>query len=444
MGATAVDVSRSGGTTEYEQHPWRARVLAEVHARPFVSIETPRRLLHFAFMTDGETSTADRRALGEFCSSLGSQGPSQSSRYHRVSFSGTELRWESHSEFTTYTWQFPADQEVPRTGPFRPAADTLAGVMRLLPQPGPLLVAVDLHLIPAGQLPEGPAHFFGAVQVAAAEAEGGAAVIATDFQPDAFGFIRVLVLDHGMTSAQAGALVQRLLEIETYRTLALLGLPEAQELGPSIRKIETELPRLMNEMQENEGFDANHHLLNRLTALAAELEAGAAGSLFRFGATRAYDELIRLRLEAAGEKPIPGLASWSAFLSRRFAPAIRTCTSTEERQANLSRKLTRAAQLLRTRVDIELESQNRDLLRAMNERARIQLRLQQTVEGLSVAAITYYLASLAHLVLEGIHEAGAPVDPAVGTALIVPFALVAVAATVRRIRRHHIDAVEVR
>lgn len=416
-------------------HPLRARVLAEVHARPFAPMATPRRVLHYGFLTDGDAAAADRAALEAFCTQRGVAAPAPGARHHRVAFSGATLRWESHGEFTTYTWEL-ADEGGGE--PFRPPPDALAGVMRLVPQPGPLLAAIDLHLV-AESAATGPERLFGAVGLAAAEAEGGAALIATDFQPDPHGFVRILVADRSLTAAQAGALVQRLLEIETYRVLALLGLPQAQELGPSVRRIETELPRLMQEMQRSEGFEANHRLLDRLTALAAELEAGAAGSLFRFGATRAYDELIRLRLDAIGERPIAGLASWSGFLSRRFAPAMRTCTATEERQASLSRKLARAAQLLRTRVDVDLESQNRDLLRAMNERARLQLRLQQTVEGLSVAAITYYVASLAHLVLEGAHKAGAPVDPTIGTALVVPFALAGVALVVRRIRRRHFD-----
>jgi len=140
--------------------------------------------------------------------------------------------------------------------------------------------------------------------------------------------VRVLVVDRGLTPAQAGALAQRVLEVETDRTLALLGVPEAQRLGPVLRRIETELPLLMGGMQANHGLETNQGLLDRLTALAAELETGAAESLFRFGATRAYHELVQLRLEAVGERPTSGFASWSACLARRLAPAIRTCAST--------------------------------------------------------------------------------------------------------------------
>jgi uncharacterized membrane-anchored protein len=426
-----------GAPRELEAHPLRARVLGEVHARPFDSMETPRRLLHFAFMTDHAANAADRKALAAFCASRGLPQPTPGGNHHRVSFSGTHLRWEPHGEFTTYTWEFADDAQS--ASAFQPPPDRLAGVMALVPQPGPLLVAADLHLLP--QPPDGDeaTRIFGATNLAAAEVENGLALAATDFKPDPHGFVRILVLDRGLSGAQAGALTQRLLEVETYRTLALLGLPEAQRLAPSVRNIEAELPRLIESMARNEGLEANNALLDKLTGLATELEGGAAASLFRFGATRAYDELVRLRLEAVQERPVPGLPSFSAFLARRMAPAIRTCATLEERQANLSRKLTRAAQLLRTHVDIELERQNRDLLQAMNERARIQLRLQQTVEGLSVAAISYYLVGLGSYVLKGLDRAGLPIHPDVALALLVPAALLMVAWIVRRIRKGHIE-----
>ncbi|MFE1600890.1 DUF3422 family protein [Methylobacterium sp. ID0610] len=419
------------------EHDLRARVLAEVHARPFMPVKTPRRFLHYAFLTDGEAAAADRVALDAYCGSLGLPGPPPGTKQHRVVFSGAILRWESHSEFTTYTWEYADPQGLA----FQPQPDALSGAMEGLVQPGPLLVAVDLHLLAAGEgdLPPEISATFSPASLAVAQAEGGAAIVATDFQPDPHGYVRIVVADRGMTRVAAGALVQRVLEIETYRTLALLGLPEAQALAPAIRRIETALPDLMEEMRGSEGFDANHHLLDRLVALAAELEAGAARSLFRFGATRAYDELIRLRLDAIREQAIPGQTSWSVFLARRFNPAIRTCMATGERQDTLSRKLSRTAQMLRTRVDVELERQNHAQLQAMNDRVRLQLRLQQTVEGLSVAAISYYVASLMHHVLEGVHAAGAHVDPTMGTAVAIPLIVLGVAWTVRRIRRRHAE-----
>jgi len=425
-------------TTGFEVHPMRGRVLAEVHARPFLPIERPERILHFAFMTDHEEAEKARDALAAFCIERAVLAPPPGAKHHRIELSPAVLRWEHHGEFMTYTWEFPQDYpKAARAGDaepaaFRPGADELISVMRNLPQPGPLLVEIDLQFMPEAQVGESWPKLFGPGQLVASEVLDGAAIIATDFLPDAFGFIRMLVLDRRLTSVEAGALVQRLLEVETYRTLALLGLPRAQELGPEIRRIETELPRLVRQMRDKQGFEASRELLDRLTALAAELEAGAAKSLYRFGATRAYHELMSLRLDALGEQALPNLPTFAAFLARRLTPAIRTCASTEARQDNLSSKLARAAQLLRTRVNVELESQNRDLLSKMGERVDLQVKMQQAVKWISFAASTYYIAAILHLLFEGIHQKVAAFDPLLATAIAIPLTVIVVAWVLRR------------
>ncbi|WP_026606431.1 DUF3422 family protein [Methylocapsa acidiphila] len=418
--------TREPEASGFTEHPLRDRVLAEVHARPFVPIEGPKRILHFAFMTDHEEAADARAALTDFCLARACPPPPANAKQHRIELQAAILRWEVHAEFVTYTWEFPQAAEAPRFGkgktlPIQPSADELASQMRLLPQPGPLLVAVDLRLLPAAVVGETWRTLFVPGQLAASDVLDGAAMVATDFQPDALGFVRLLVLDRKLTPNDAGSLVQRLLEVETYRTLALLGLPKALELGPEIRRIEIELPRLVQLMREAKGLEASRILLDRLTALAAELEEGAAQSLYRFGATRAYHELMTLRLASIRESSIANLPTLASFLARRLTPAIRTCSATEARQEDLSRKLARAAQLLRTRVDIELESQNRDLLRNMGERVHLQLKLQQAVKWVSIAAITYYLLSILHLIFEGVHREMETLDPVVATAGAVPF-----------------------
>ena len=413
-------------------HPLRAAVLGEVHARPFTPVETPRRILHFAFDTNGEAAKADRAAFADFCARRGLEPLKPGAKHHRVNFSGTTLRWEQHSEFTTYTWELPSTADAP----FHPAAAALAAPMAGLPQPGPLLVALDLHLMADGKL--ALEQLFDRASLAVAENADGNALFASDFQADPSGFVRILVLDRGLGTERAGALVQRIVELETYRTLALLGLPEAQRLSPSIQHIEKRLAEVTEEMRRTEKLVDNHRLLDELTELAAELEAGAAASAFRFGASRAYHEIVQLRLATIGERKVEGLPTWSSFLARRMSPAMRTCANTEERQASLSQKLARAANLLRTRVDVELERQNRDLLKSMNERTRLQLRLQTTVEGLSVAAVSYYVVGLFGYLLKGVHDEGVPVDVSLATALFVPVAVLVIWFVVRRIRRRHI------
>ena len=420
-------------------HPLRAAVLGEVHARPFTPIETPRRVLHFAFETTVERGEADRAALTAFCDSRALSVPRPSDKHHRVVFGKTALRWEQHAEFTTYTWELPGEGGTP----FHPPAATLAVPMSLLPQPGPVLVAVDLHLLDDRGRTLAPERLLDRASLAAAENSDGTALYATDFQSDPAGFVRILIADRGLEPERAGALTQRVLEIETYRTLALLGLPEAQRLAPSVRRIETRLAEVTAATRATEGLEDNQRLLDELTALAAELEAGAAASQFRFGASRAYDEIVQQRLETIGERKAGGLPTWTSFLARRMAPALRTCAALEERQANLAEKLARAANLLRTRVDVELEQQNRDVLRAMNERTRLQLMLQATVEGLSVAAISYYVVGLFGYLVKGLHDTHAlPVDPTLTTGAFVPVAVILVWWVVRRIRNRHIKGVE--
>jgi uncharacterized membrane-anchored protein len=417
-------------------HPLRGVVLGEVHARPFTPIETPRRVLHFAFETTTERGEADRAALVAFCLERSLPAPDTGSKHHRVTFGTTALRWEQHSEFTTYTWELPS--ETGGIMPFHPRAPALAQPMRLVAQPGPLLVAVDLHLVGDGAV--NVERLFDPASLAVAETGDGAALFATDFQADPAGFVRVLIVDRGLNAARAGALVQRVLEIETYRTLALLGLPEAQRLSPTVRRVEMRLAEVTDEMKRPEAFATNHTLLDELTDLAAELEADATATAFRFGASRAYDEIVHLRLQTIGERPAAGFTTWSAFLARRMAPAMRTCSTMEQRLADLSTKLARAADLLRTRVDVELQQQNRDLLRSMNRRTQLQLRLQATVEGLSVAAISYYVVGLFGHLTKGMNGAGIAVDTEVATAVFVPVAVLSIWWVVRRVRRRHIDA----
>ena len=429
------DVGIEGGT-RLTAHALRAAVLGEVHARPFTPVETPRRILHFAFDTGGAVARRDRTALADFCTQRGLDPLKDGAKQHRVRLGGAVLRWEQHSEFTTYTWELPSDGG----SAFYPAATSLAAPMAELPQPGPLLVALDLHVLPySEELKGGLNRLFDASSLAAAENAEGDALFATDFQMDPSGFVRILLLDRGLGSERAGALVQRIVELETYRTFALLGLPEAQRLSPSINRIEAKLAEMAEEMRRTEGLADNHRLLGELTGLAAELEAGAAASLFRFGASRAYNDIVQVRLATIGERKVGTLPTWSSFLARRMAPALRTCATIEERQANLSEKLARAANLLRTRVDVELEQQNRDLLKSMNARTRLQLRLQTTVEGLSVAAVSYYVVGLFGYLAKGAQDEGVPVNIPVATAAFVPIAVIVIWLLVRRIRRKHIS-----
>ncbi|MBH5372789.1 DUF3422 family protein [Bradyrhizobium glycinis] len=418
-------------------HPQRDAVLGEVHARPFTRLVSPFSVIHLAFLAQGEAATSDRCRFIDFCLERNLPPPEQSAKLHQIVIGSATLRWEQHSEFTTFTWIW-SNTNGSAADRFDKVDGTVRSLIHALRQTGQLLVAIRLEVEQDASPTRRAEQVFDKNSLAMVATKSGAGVAASDFRVDEKGFTKILVCDLGLTPHDLGALVQRLLEIETYRPLALLGLSAALELAPSVDRIDRRLVEALEKMQSGEGLQFNNHLLAELTALAASFEKGATGSLFRFGASRAYNELVQSRLSIIEGNDVSGYPTWSSFLARRMAPAMRTCATVEDRQAALSVKLARAADLLRTRVDVEIERQHRDLLQAINERARQQLRLQCTVEGLSVGAIGYYVVSLFSYLAKGAHDVGLRVEPSFLTAAFVPIAVGVIWLVSYNVRKRHL------
>ena len=423
MGATTESTSMT--VLGFPAHHARAAAIGEVHSRPHPLLSSPRLLIQFAFVTEGG-AVVDHAALVELCRRQGLPAPDRSARHHIMRWGNGNLYWERHSEFSTYMWEAPLNsaRHWKQDSPFGEAFNP----------PGPMMSGVRLEIRSAET--EKGAVELDPESLCNSGVEDGKASILTDFRQDGDGLTRLFIIDRGLTDERRGALAQLLIEIETYRVFCMLGLPLAQSLSGQLRKMEDNLADLTNKMRDKGDRD-NEGLLRHLTELAAELEAQAASSLFRFGASRAYYEIVTERLLALKEVPHEGAEGWTQFLIRRVAPAMRTCRSVEDRQANLSRKLSRATQLLRTWVDVEVEKQNRDLLASMNNRARQQLRLQQTVEGLSIAAISYYVVGLVSYLTGGLPLLPAWLEPKTVTSISVPLVVLAMWFVMWRIRRAH-------
>ena len=242
---------------------------------------------------------------------------------------------------------------------------------------------------------------FGDASVIGARVSDGSGIALTDLVMDEDGCTRFVVIDVSLTGRQAGRLAQRLLEIETYRMMALLGQPVAKEVGPWLFDSETRLAALMDRIGKSQSAQDEREILAELSALAARVEHSVARTTFRFGASRAYHGLVMQRIEELRERRISGLPTFHEFMQRRLLPAMNTCEAISRRQEELSARIARNSQLLRTRVDIELERQNQELLGQMNSRAKLQLRLQETVEGLSVVVLTYYGSQLVQYLAKG-------------------------------------------
>jgi uncharacterized membrane-anchored protein len=213
-------------------------------------------------------------------------------------------------------------------------------------------------------------------------------------------------------------------------------LPLAHSLQPQITASEQELTVIASQLVGASGLEANRSLLARLTSLAGAIEASSSATQYRFAASWAYYQIVRTRVEELKEEQVDDWPTLSRFLERRIAPAIRTCGTTEDRQERLAEKLARAANLLRTRVDIELEQQNAEILKSMNQRSHQQLRLQQTVEGLSIAAISYYVVQLLFQLVSPVMSENMIAEKWLKAALVV-ISVAAVAMIVRRIRLRH-------
>ncbi len=247
----------------------------------------------------------------------------------------------------------------------------------------------------------------------------------TDFRLRESGFERLLVISPTNTSElRVGRISQRLLELETYRLMALRGLPVAKDLGPMLAQAEARLAEITARMENKDASD--QELLDKLIGLAATVERATAAHLYRFTATQAYHALVEQRIEQLRETPIPGTQTVGEFVLRRVSPAMATVQAAAQRLSSLSQRIERASALLRTRVDIATETQNQTLLEKLTKGQELQLRLQSTVEGLSIAAISYYVISLILYGGKAGKAAGLPIQPEIVAGALIPVVLLAI------------------
>ena len=419
-----------------KDHPLRRNLNDEVHARPYAKLTAPLRAAHFALLTGEGGGEADRHHLADLCAAYGLAQPEPDDVHLICDFKDFTLKWERHTEFSTYTFY---DRQEPQAAPFSRIASDAVPQDWLEELPGERLVALQVEVL-GPDAPEPSQRellaFFGHDAFCGAVAAGGAAAAWMDFTIGPEGFGRLLIKDRSLRPRQTGRLLQRLLEIETYRMMALLALPVARRLGPQLTEAGQRLLEITRLMPGCSELEQQQALLTDITALSGEIEQAASVSGYRFAAAKAYHALVLRRIEELREERLEGLQTFGEFMDRRLSPALRTCEATGERIDRLSRRLTRAGQLLRARVELALEAQNQDVLARMDRRARLQLRLQETVEGLSVAAITYYVVGLVAYAAKALKVTGLPLDADITPGIAIPIVAGLVWYGVRRVRRY--------
>ena len=422
-------------TPAVAQHPDRALLHNEVHARPPEALAAPLAIAHVVMLADAAQRAASRAHLAALLRDHHQAPPDEQTTHLRIHLGPLHLRWELHTEFVTWTFSVPAAEDLLQA---RPPASATAAVPRdwLAALPGQCLCSLDLWVL-AGRRQGADAlarHVLHEESLVGASVAGNQADVFTDFAIHADGFSRIVVLAGQLPPRRLGRLVQRLLEIETYRMAALLGLPAARQATAVLASAEGELAALAQAIRSADR-DAEPALLDRLTRLAGQVESQHAATHARFSASSAYFELLDQRIAQINETPLDGLQTIGEFIDRRLTPARKTCEWATRRQDALSQRVSRMSNLLRTRVEIEQQQSSQALLAAMNQRQDLQLKLQSTVEGLSVAAITYYIVGLVSYLAKGAQQIGWPLSPETTAALAIPLVAGSVWWSLRRLHR---------
>ncbi len=418
----------------------------EVHARPPAHIPVPILVVYVAVFNDGVSRAQEFAHLQQLPGHSALVPSPQQGNFLRLELPGYTVQWERHTEFTRYTiaQPLPDDAMLQAQNPDLSAAlVTPAGWLQGIP--GRTIVAIKLAMV-VGDLDAVDATMAQARQwlgdhaaVASVVGSNGPAWALTDFVLRPSGFERMLVVaPFDVTPTRAGRMAQRLLELETYRLMALRGLPVAKELAPMLTQAENQLADITAHLEGNASSD--QELLDTLVSLAARIERATALHMYRFSATNAYAALVDQRISELRERAIPGTQTIGEFMQRRLSPAIATVEATAQRLTSLSERVSRTSALLRTRVDIATEVQNQQLLEKLTRGQEMQLRLQSTVEGLSIAAISYYVVSLLLYGGKALKAAGVPVNPEVAAGALMPLVLWSVWRATRRIHQKIVAA----
>jgi uncharacterized membrane-anchored protein len=416
-----------------KSHPQRLALHNEIHARPPEAMNAPLAISHIVMLGDAGERDASRAHVAALLRDRHLPLPDAQSNHIRIDLGPFRIRWELHTEFVTWTFSRPI--EAAGFGEREPST-AIESVPRawLEGLPGQCLANLHLWVLPTQAFGSTSLikHVLNEDTLVASTVADGHGEVYTDFAIHADGFSRMVLLAGSLAPRRLGRLVQRLLEIDTYRMAALLGLPAARDAAAVLADAERELAELAGAIRVA-GRLEEPALLDRLTKLAGQVESQYAGTHSRFSASSAYFELVDRRIADIAESRLAGLQTIGEFMERRLSPARATCEWTTRRQDALSQRVSRISNLLRTRVEIEQQQSSQALLATMNTRQGLQLKLQATVEGLSVAAITYYIAGLVSYLAKAAQALGWPWSAEATAAVAIPVVALAVWWSLRRL-----------
>jgi uncharacterized membrane-anchored protein len=408
----------------------------ELHARPPMRLEGPMRCSHIVILN--QNSEGYGLEFSDLCDKYNQPSPATDARYHMVDIGSCRVKWESHTEAESYTMLVPGNSQ--------PYFEKSA--LSYMPEAiqksllDAMFVGIHIEVIPSKELGEDYGYkksqsLLGVDSIIGGWVADHNAVVWASFRLDSEGFIRFVIVDVSLSVGMLARLVHRLLEIESYWTMALMALPMARQSMSQLNLFEPELDYVMARLAANPDEDAQKELLVAITDLAARIEHMVSSTAFRFSAARAYEGIARSRMAELRENKLEGHERISTFLDKRITPAMRTCEAAERRANELAVRVARAAGLLDTMVDMVRQRQNQSILKSMEQRAGMQVHLQQAVEGFSIIAISYYGVNLVGYILKAIHKLGLGLglNIEVLTGISVPIMLTLSFISVRMIRR---------
>lgn len=412
---------QSDMTANWNFHAAHKQLIAETHARPSQAITAPAHIIHMALKCSNET--ADR-----FFEALDSEKLETGPRHRTGKLNGIRVKLEKHTEFLSCTFF----QEL---GAKKNQEELLTIIKRNFPmEETEVFVLLKLSLVNSIRemlkiLPIEQRIYGGKMR-------DGIDVRST-FIPDENGIINFGLYGKNLTSDELGRRIQRLMEMETYRTMSLLALPVARRVGGELYACEQELEKLtLSVGQQTTTPEDDEKLFHKLSKLSERSNILLTETRYRFAASRAYFTLFQQRIDSLEEVKVGDVQTMSGFLRSRLEPAIATIESTAKRQETLTDDLSRAIVLLRTRIELNLNKGNQALLKSMDKRHNQQLKIAQTVEGLSIVAITYYAVGLVSYLLKALaKQPWMPFSATFLTALSVPFILLIVWLMLKRVRK---------
>jgi uncharacterized membrane-anchored protein len=414
------------------KHALQADLFDELHNRPFPLLNSPVSISHWVMLDPTDRKT-ELKHIGDLARQYSVAPPDQDANCYYTSLGEFQFRWERHTEFSSYM------VIVPFTGE-RPFSDTALSVLPstwISNLSGSMIGGehIELRSNSGKEVDARSLHpYFDGQSLMGSRVLDDKASLWTSLRSHSDGFCRILVYTQSEDLCECGRLVRSLIELSAYRNLTLIALPIARNLIPVVSNLEFKLAELTQRLTDNSNFKGEKLLLEELSVFAAKLERLVSENNFRFAATEAYYRLSEDRLLELNEQPLNTLRTLKEFHQRRFRPGFSTCQSVRSRMNDLSVRVNRSSSLLRTRVDLILESQNQDLLRSMDRRAKLQIRMQQTVEGLSIIAMTHYTLSLLGYLIKAIPTDLMFISYDLILAISTPIIFVAAWLSVRRIR----------